>query len=155
MLQKGSPPEAARLEKRVSQFYVTDTKSARIAIEAARDRKPITTSGMVGKGIRFFTGVVQSRGPTHGPQTMAGDYSRREKIDQNRPLLNSKGTSRGGMGQYRNLPSGIIRERVMFTSAECRARAEQKLKQAESDTPHRRRLIARRRGLFLPVGRAS
>ena len=44
----------------VSQFYVTDTKSARIAIDAARDRKPITISGMVGKGIRFFTGVVQS-----------------------------------------------------------------------------------------------
>jgi hypothetical protein len=60
MSQKGSPPEAAKLEKRVSQFYVTDTKSARIAIEAARDRKPITISGMVGKGIRFFTGVVQS-----------------------------------------------------------------------------------------------
>ena len=57
---KGSLPEAARLEKRVSQFYVTNTRSARIAIEAARDRKPITTSGMVGKGIRFFTGVVQS-----------------------------------------------------------------------------------------------
>jgi len=57
---KGSPPEEAGLEKRMSQFYVTDTKSARIAIEAARDRKPITISGMVGKGIRFFTGVVQS-----------------------------------------------------------------------------------------------
>jgi hypothetical protein len=60
MLQKGPPPEEARLEKRVSQFYVTDTKSARIAIEAARDRKVITISGMVGKGIRFFTGVVES-----------------------------------------------------------------------------------------------
>jgi hypothetical protein len=29
----------------------------------------------------------------------------------------------------------------MFTSAECRARAEQKLKQAECDPRHRRRLI--------------
>ena len=29
----------------------------------------------------------------------------------------------------------------MFTSAECRARAEQKLKQAERDPRHRRRLI--------------
>ena len=29
----------------------------------------------------------------------------------------------------------------MFTSAECRARAEQKLKLAERDTSHRRRLI--------------
>ena len=29
----------------------------------------------------------------------------------------------------------------MFTSAECRARAEQKLKQAEGDPRHRRRLI--------------
>jgi hypothetical protein len=44
----------------VSQFYVTDIKSARIAIEAARNRKPITMSGMVGKGIRFFTGIVKS-----------------------------------------------------------------------------------------------
>jgi hypothetical protein len=44
----------------VSQFYVTDTKSARIATEAVRDGKPITISGMVGKGVRFFTGIVQS-----------------------------------------------------------------------------------------------
>ena len=29
----------------------------------------------------------------------------------------------------------------MFTSVECRARAEQKLKLAERDTSHRRRLI--------------
>ena len=29
----------------------------------------------------------------------------------------------------------------MFSSAECRARAEQKLKLAERDTSHRRRLI--------------
>ena len=29
----------------------------------------------------------------------------------------------------------------MFSSAECRVRAEQKLKQAELDTSHRRRLI--------------
>jgi hypothetical protein len=29
----------------------------------------------------------------------------------------------------------------MFTSAECRAHAEQKLKQAEHDQQHRRRLI--------------
>ena len=29
----------------------------------------------------------------------------------------------------------------MFTSTECRVRAEQKLKQAERDTRHRRRLI--------------
>jgi hypothetical protein len=29
----------------------------------------------------------------------------------------------------------------MFTSAECRTRAEQKLMQAECDTRHRRRLI--------------
>jgi hypothetical protein len=44
----------------VSQFYITDLKSVRIATEAVRDRKPITISGTVGKGIRFFTGVVQS-----------------------------------------------------------------------------------------------
>ena len=30
---------------------------------------------------------------------------------------------------------------VMFTSTECRDRAEQKLKQAERDTQHRRRLV--------------
>ena len=29
----------------------------------------------------------------------------------------------------------------MFTSVECRARAEQKLKLAERDTSHRRRLV--------------
>ena len=44
----------------MSQFYVTDPKSAHIAIEAARNKKPITLSGMVGKGIQFFTGVVHS-----------------------------------------------------------------------------------------------
>jgi hypothetical protein len=33
------------------------------------------------------------------------------------------------------------REEVMFTSAECRAHAEQKLEQAEHDQQHRRRLI--------------
>jgi hypothetical protein len=44
----------------VSQFYVTDKESVRIVTEAVRDRKPITISGMVGKGIRFFTGIVQS-----------------------------------------------------------------------------------------------
>jgi hypothetical protein len=44
----------------VSQFHVTDSKSLRIAREALHDRMPITISGMVGKGIRFFTGVVQS-----------------------------------------------------------------------------------------------
>jgi hypothetical protein len=38
----------------------------------------------------------------------------------------------------------------MFTSAECRARAEQKLKQAECDTRHRKRLIeAAQAWLFL------
>ena len=44
----------------MSQFYITDSKSVRIATEALQHRKPITISGMVGKGIRFFTGVVQS-----------------------------------------------------------------------------------------------
>ena len=44
----------------MSQFYITDSKSVRIAREALHHRKSITISGMVGKGIRFFTGVVQS-----------------------------------------------------------------------------------------------
>jgi hypothetical protein len=45
----------------VSQFYITDSKSVSVAIEAVHHRKPITISGMIGsKGIRFFTGVVQS-----------------------------------------------------------------------------------------------
>jgi hypothetical protein len=44
----------------VSQFHITDSNSLRIAREALQHRKPITISGMVGKGIRFFTGVVQS-----------------------------------------------------------------------------------------------
>ena len=35
---------------------------------------------------------------------------------------------------------GGIRECAMFSSAECRARAEQKLKLAERDPRHRRRL---------------
>jgi hypothetical protein len=45
---------------RVSQFHISDIKSLRIAREALHHRQPITISGMVGKGIRFFTGVVQS-----------------------------------------------------------------------------------------------
>jgi hypothetical protein len=44
----------------VSQFHITDSKSLRITREALQHRKPITISGTVGKGIRFFTGVVQS-----------------------------------------------------------------------------------------------
>jgi hypothetical protein len=44
----------------VSQFHITDSQSLRIAMEALHDRKPITMSGTVGKGSRFFTGVVQS-----------------------------------------------------------------------------------------------
>ena len=44
----------------MSQFHITDSKSLHIAREALHDRKPITISGMVGKGTRFFTGVVQS-----------------------------------------------------------------------------------------------
>ena len=36
---------------------------------------------------------------------------------------------------------GNVWESAMFTSAECRARAEQKLKQAERAPRHRRRLI--------------
>lgn len=44
----------------MSQFYITDSKSVRIVREALRHGKSITISGMVGKGIRFFTGVVQS-----------------------------------------------------------------------------------------------
>jgi hypothetical protein len=42
----------------VSQFHISDSKSLRIAREALHHRKPITISGTVGKGIRFFTGVV-------------------------------------------------------------------------------------------------
>ena len=52
--------EAAFGRSPVSQFYIDDSKSVRIAREAVHHRKPVTMSGMVGKGIRFFTGVVQS-----------------------------------------------------------------------------------------------
>ena len=44
----------------MSQFYITDSKSLRTVREAVQHRMPITISGMVGKGVRFFTGVVQS-----------------------------------------------------------------------------------------------
>ena len=44
----------------MSQFHITDSNSLRIVTEALHHRKSITISGMVGKGIRFFTGVVQS-----------------------------------------------------------------------------------------------
>ena len=44
----------------MSQSYITDSKSLRTVREAVHHRMPITISGMVGKGFRFFTGVVQS-----------------------------------------------------------------------------------------------
>ena len=44
----------------MGQFHITDSKSLRIAREALHHRQSITISGLVGKGIRFFTGVVQS-----------------------------------------------------------------------------------------------
>ncbi len=44
----------------MSQFYITDSKSLSTVREAVHHRMPITISGMVGKGVRYFTGVVQS-----------------------------------------------------------------------------------------------
>ena len=44
----------------MSQFYIIDGKSLRTVREAVHHRMPITISGIVGKGVRFFTGVVQS-----------------------------------------------------------------------------------------------
>ena len=38
----------------MSQFHITDSNSLRIAREALHHRKPITTSGMVGKGPDFL-----------------------------------------------------------------------------------------------------
>ena len=60
----------------MSQFYITDSKSLRTVREAVHHRMPITISGMVGKGVRYFTGVVQSV----ESETMASNYSRRTKI---------------------------------------------------------------------------
>jgi hypothetical protein len=42
------------------QFYVTDEESVRKAREAVLHREPISMSGMIGRGVRMFTGIVQS-----------------------------------------------------------------------------------------------
>jgi hypothetical protein len=44
----------------MSQFYVTDEQSARVAREALLHRMAVSMTGTVGNGIRSFTGVVQS-----------------------------------------------------------------------------------------------
>jgi hypothetical protein len=44
----------------VSQFYVTDGQSARVAREALLHRTAVSMTGTVGNGIRSFTGVVQA-----------------------------------------------------------------------------------------------
>lgn len=44
----------------MSQFHVTDIKSADIASEAVVHGIPITMTGIIGAHVRFFTGVVQS-----------------------------------------------------------------------------------------------
>jgi hypothetical protein len=49
-----------REERHVSQFYVTDELSARIAREGLLHRAAISMTGTVGSGIRSFTGVVHS-----------------------------------------------------------------------------------------------
>jgi hypothetical protein len=44
----------------MSQFYVADEKSARVATEGLLHRVAVSMTGTVGNGIRSFTGVVQS-----------------------------------------------------------------------------------------------
>lgn len=43
----------------MSQFYITDERSARIATEGLLHRAAVSMTGTVGSGIRSFTGVVQ------------------------------------------------------------------------------------------------
>jgi hypothetical protein len=44
----------------MSQFYVTDEQSARIAREGIIHRNPVSMTGSIGTGSRSFTGVIQS-----------------------------------------------------------------------------------------------
>jgi hypothetical protein len=44
----------------LSQFYITDPESARIATEAIGGQWPISVSGTIGNKVGFFTGQVQS-----------------------------------------------------------------------------------------------
>jgi hypothetical protein len=44
----------------MSQFYVTDEQSARIAREGIIHRNLVSMTGTIGTGIRSFTGVAQS-----------------------------------------------------------------------------------------------